>query len=1030
MNHIRRISLLLAAFGLFARPALAQSFGRNSVQYETFRFKILRTQHFDVYFYDKEAASAAEAARMAERWYTRISTVLRHQLSGRQPLVLYADHPDFEQTNVLGEQPGEGTGGVTESLKRRIILPMGASLAETDHVIGHELVHAFQYDITGVSRGSQVTGLTRVPLWFIEGMAEYLSIGPVDPNTTMWMRDAVRRDELPSFRELDNYKYFPYRWGQAFWAYMGGTYGDDVVGALLRAAGRNGNVQLTLESLTHRPVDSLFADWHRALTASAHEVAAATGTELPTDKGGVQRERDRPVTTTGARLLVTPGTQAHYNLAPALSPDGRRMVYLSDAGLFSIDMYLANAENGRTIRKLVSATRDPHLESMQFINSAGAWDASGTRFVFGAVVTGHPALRIVNANNGKVIKEAKFPSLGEIFNPTWAPDGKKIAFSAQVGGYTDLFVYDLDSGQLQRLTDDPFADLEPAWSPDGQSIAFVTDRFGTSLESLSYAQYQLAVMNARGGQITQMPRLSNAKHINPQWSPDGLSVYFLSDPGGITNVYRLSLGDGVITQVTNLFTGVSGITALSPALSVASKASRAVFTVYTGGGYAIQAIEDIQTLAGGPVRELPQAAALLPPVDREVVETGIAAVLNNTGEGLPAEDGLDLATAVKAYHPKLSLDFISQPSLAIAADKYGTYIGGGITLFWSDMLGDHNLVTMAQVNGRISDWAALVAYGNRKRRLNWLIGAQWIPYITGGFGYFQDSAGNYVEQIERFKQTNREVSGILAYPLNRSRRIEGSLGVSQISFSRELRTTTYDPFSGAVIDDRTIDLPAPGGLTLYSTTLALVHDNSFFGATGPLMGERFRFEASPTFGSLQFITALADYRRYVMIRRPFTLAGRFMHVGRYGRDSEDPRMYPLFIGYPTLVRGYDQGSFSPTECGPVAGRCPVFDQMVGTRFIVASAELRFPPFGLLGLGSSYYGFLPVDAAIFYDAGVAWTATEGAKIFGTGPRDVVKSAGVSFRMNLLGYAIGQMDVVHPFNRPQKDWMVRFSLTQGF
>jgi outer membrane protein assembly factor BamA len=141
-------------------------------------------------------------------------------------------------------------------------------------------------------------------------------------------------------------------------------------------------------------------------------------------------------------------------------------------------------------------------------------------------------------------------------------------------------------------------------------------------------------------------------------------------------------------------------------------------------------------------------------------------------------------------------------------------------------------------------------------------------------------------------------------------------------------------------------------------------------------------------------------------------------------------MYPLFIGYPTLVRGYDVGSFNASECGPVPGRCPVYDQMIGSRFIVASAELRFPPLGLLGLGSGYYGFLPLDAGIFYDAGVAWRQTEGAKIFGTGPRDVVKSAGISFRMNLLGYAIGQMDVVHPFNRPQKNWMVRFSLTQGF
>ena len=1028
MNNLRRMSLLLAALALLPRPATAQYFGRNSVQYETFNYKILRTQHFNVYFYDKEAASAADAARMAERWYTRISTVLRHQLSSRQPLILYADHPDFEQTNVLGESPGEGTGGVTESLKRRIILPMGATLAETDHVIGHELVHAFQYDITGVGRQS-MTGLTRVPLWFIEGMAEYLSIGPVDPNTTMWMRDAVRRGELPSFRDLQGYKYFPYRWGQAFWAYMGGTYGDDVVGALLRSAGRNGNVELSLEQMTHRPVDSLFADWHRALTGSAQEVAAATGNEIPTDKARIRRERETPVTTAGARLLISPGSQSHYNLAPAISPDGKRMVYFSDAGLFSIDMYLANAENGRPIRKLISATRDPHLESMQFINSAGAWDATGTRFVFGAVITGHPALRIVNGNNGKTIREAKFPTLGEIFNPTWSPDGRKIAFSAQVGGYTDLFSYDLESKQLQRLTNDAYADLEPAWSPDGASIAFVTDRFGTSLDSLSYGAYQLAVMSASGGQITQLPRLSGAKHINPQWSPDGLSLYFLSDPGGISNIYRLSLGDGVMRQVTNVFSGVSGITALSPALSVAQKAPRAVFSVYTGGGYAIQVIDDIQTLAGGPIKDLPKAAAILPPLDREVVGTGIAAVLDDAQDGLPAVASLDLASAVKAYHPKLSLDFIAEPSLAIAADRFGTYIGGGITLYWSDMLGDHNLVTMAQVNGRISDFAGLIAYGNRKSRLNWMVGAQWIPYITGQFGYGTDSVGNYVEQVLRNKQTNRELSGIVAYPFNRSRRLEASIGVSQISFSSELRTTTYD-FQGRVLDDRRVNLPAPGSLTMFSPTLALVHDNSFFGATGPILGQRWRFEVDPTFGNLQYLTALADYRRYVMFKRPFTLAGRFLSVGRYGRDAEDPRIYPLFIGYPTLVRGYDIGSFSPTECGPVSGRCPVFDQMVGSRFIVASAELRFPPFGLLGLGSGYYGFLPVDAGIFYDAGVAWTQTEGAKIFGTGPRDVVKSAGISFRMNLFGYAIGQMDVVHPFNRPQKDWMVRFSLTQGF
>src|SRR5919106_6303409 len=602
MRNFSRATVLAAVLLCPAQIAGAQYFGRNKVQYERFEFKVLETAHFRVYFYPAERDAAEQAARMAERWYTRLSTLLKHQLRGKQALVLYADHPDFEQTNVISDQISEATGGVTESLKRRIILPLGASLAETDHVLGYELVHAFQYDVTGVGGGgsAMAPGISRLPLWFVEGMAEYLSVGPVDPHTTMWMRDAVRRNELPKFSELAGYKYFPYRYGQAFWSYVGGTYGDDAVARALRVGGKVGDPRVALQQVTGRPADSLVADWHRALRSTAAPVAEATDSGVPSAR----------------RLAGGKGTDTRLNLAPAVSPDGSRIAYLSERSLFSIDLYLADTDSGGPIRKLFSSTRDPEYESLQFINSAGGWDNAGRRFAFGGVARGRPVLTIIDAETGAVESEVPLPELGEIYNPTWSPGGQAIAFSALAGGVTDLFIYDLERSSLRRLTEDAFADLQPAWSPDGSEIAFATDRFGTSLGTLSYGNYRLALMDVASGRIRPLPTLGQGKHINPQWSPDGRSLYLLSDRGGITNVYRLSLADGEYTQVTNVYTGMSGISALSPALSVAQKAGTVVFSVYADGGYELFEVDDQAVLAGRPLRPLPAGAAVLPPLER------------------------------------------------------------------------------------------------------------------------------------------------------------------------------------------------------------------------------------------------------------------------------------------------------------------------------------------------------------------------------------------------------------------------------
>src|SRR5882762_5136107 len=131
----RSALLAFLAFGALAAPSasVAQYFGQNKVQYKNFHWEVLKTEHFDVHYYRGEEEAVQDAAVMAERSYRRLSRVLDHQIKAKVPLVLYASHTDFEQTNITPELLGVGTGGVTEFLKRRVFLPFTGSYAELDH---------------------------------------------------------------------------------------------------------------------------------------------------------------------------------------------------------------------------------------------------------------------------------------------------------------------------------------------------------------------------------------------------------------------------------------------------------------------------------------------------------------------------------------------------------------------------------------------------------------------------------------------------------------------------------------------------------------------------------------------------------------------------------------------------------------------------------------------------------------------------------------------------------------------------------
>jgi hypothetical protein len=1003
----------LALGVLLCLPTLsaAQYFGRNKVQYRTFDFEILKTDHFDLYYYPEEREAAEIASRMAERWHARLSRFFGHDLRGRQAVILYAVPAHFRQTNALEGLVGEGTGGATEALKRRIVLPMSGSLADTDHVLGHELVHAFQFDMTGTDpRDSLATapGILYFPLWFVEGMAEYLSLGAVDAQTAMWLRDAALREKLPHIRDLDDPKYFPYRWGHAFWAFVGAKFGDRAVASLVRSAA---NPRFDLTGLARQlgtDPNTLNADWHQAIIESARLAAV--------DRSPIESE---------ARRLVSRTTgSGRFNVGPRVSPDGRWVAFFSERDRFSVDLFLADAETGKIVRKLSRSATDPHFDSLQFLTSAGTWSPDGRLLAITAVRAGRPVLALLDPQTGRITREVALPGLDDALHPSFSPDGQSVVLSGNQGGVVDLYLLSLGTGKLERLTHDVFADLEPAFAPDGVAIVFVTERFSTDLATLEPGPLRLARLDVRTRGVTPISGFLKGKHLSPQVAADGASITFVAEPDGVSNLYRMPIDGGPITRLSSFATGVAGITASSPALS-AARTGRLAFSVFENDGQTIYVL-DPDKIVGLVAPPATGEAASLP--GYRMPGGDVQRLLGDHDRGLPRSGQ---ATSAGPYKQRLLLDGIGQPTVSGTVDEFGGYVNGSVSAFFSDLLGDRQLGVGAQVGGDLADLGGQLLYINRKHRWNWAAIVESSPYRVG---YWEASEGpdgdriRVAQVVER--QTSRGAMGVTAFPFNSTNRVEFTAGARALTFTRDVVTREYSADTLELVARQEARSTLARPLYLAEGAVALVHDTSHFGVTGPVYGARYRFEVGQSSGSLQYTSVLADWRRYFAPAGPVTIAFRTLHFGRYGADAEDRQLIRMYAGHQELVHGYGWGSFTVGECLTGAGgaECGVFESLRGSRLLVANAEVRAPLVGLF-TGQLEYGRVPVDVAAFMDAGVAWT--EGTRpAFAGGSRGAVRSYGLAARVNAFGLLILEVAASRPLDRVNRGWQWQVGIRQGF
>lgn len=983
--------VLLAASLLAAAPALAQ-YGKNKVQGRALQWQVLVTPHFDIHFHDGADELAVRASIIAERAYKEYADRFGRDLPFRVPFILYSSHNEFAQTNLADWLIGEGTGGFSEPFRNRVVLPYPSSHEDFVHVIRHELVHVFMFDMAFGARSADLGRNTffQIPLWFAEGMAEWLSTG-WNAEADMFIRDATINDYLAPLSYASGF--MVYKQGQAVMRLLDERYGPQKMNEFWRATGRLRNVDAALSAvygLDMKGLDELFTREMRrryfpeygSLEQADEILRPLTGDD---DDGGAM------------------------NLRPALSPDGDQVVYFSDRnGL--LDLFLASSIDGEVRRRLGRSMRGSRFESFHSFRSGLTWSPDGREIALVAKSGNVETLHTIEVATGRQTRALEL-GLDVAANPAWSPDGRTIAVVGTFLGRTDLYLVDLAAGgappaaaagaveaprpiapgiDLYRLTNDVGDEGIPAWSPDGRRLAFsfnpraeVASEF--TLRPDGRRQLQWARLDGAAADDTTRTAPPSAVYVlelatgtrhtlygpqerrrDPIWLDDHtLAVVDLS--AGIANLAIATLDSGATAVVadrrlTNLLGGIEHLTySASADRLVASAFHDAGYDIYAADGFRARWSQRVPT--GAP----PAVAENEPPL----VMTRAGAV--DTLQVEPEQVGL-----IRDYRPRYRLD----ASRALAGGSvYWTSAGGlGLAnlITLTDDLGDRRIDLLLNFYGSFDNSDLAVTYTRLEHRIDWSGGAF---YFNNLYNSVFTTVGELLTDDTLFRESNYGVFGRASYPLSTFSRFDLDLQL----MTSERTDYEFDEFGF---------LRPAGGRTsrLLQPSLGFAHDNALYGLHGPMLGSRWSASVSRALrlsdSGIDRWTATADLRKYWL---PFKRNSLALHLTYAQSTGNDPRAFVL--GGPWTLRGYRYYDFE------------TLPNLDGSKLALASLEYRLPLLDYLIFGwPGRWGLTGIGGVVFFDVGGAWY--DEVQLFGHrdgewGLGDLRGDYGFGLRANLLG-----------------------------
>ena len=954
---MKRVVVLLVLSLLLAAPAYP--FGQNKIVYDTFQWSVYHSTHFDVYFYEEERGSLQRVVDSAESAYLDLSQKFNFQISKKIPLIYYATHSSFEQTNVMLNFIPEGVGAFAEPAKNRMVLPIDMPDDELLELMTHELTHIFEYEVLFQGKfGKTVTA--NPPTWLMEGLASFMAEDE-DSRDRMVLRDAVVNDRIPRI-SLNPQGYFAYRFGHAVFKYMQEQYGWDGLRDFIYEY-RNtlgSSVDRALKrafNLAPDEFDSRFRTWLRK-----QYLPALVAKGEPQEYGDPFKIRqDNP----------------SNEISPAPSPSGDLLVgfttYKED-----VDLALLNIPERRLLKNLTegytSKYEYPVVQGFTTASVMGrdvAFAPDGDQVALFVRRERGRNLLLINPLTGNIDRTIEMPEIEQQLAPSYSPDGRRIAFSAIRGNQSDIFIYELDGGTFTNVTSDTFYDGAPVFSPDGKWLVY------SSIGERYAKLYRLNLANPKERfQLTS----GDWNDIDAYFSPDGKRIFYSSDKqtgrflenaaeiledaenaarpeGGAPkpdptnfaafNIYSLNLETGDTLQFTDVVGGC-----FTPIVFTGeNNRERMVFSSYYKGQWRLYATTTDKALHAAEKTTLSSA-----PIQAEE-----RSIFRSTSEFFIDEEKIEKTSGFKLFVEDVSVNAgVSSDQLVISRS----------TIFMSDMLGNRRFIASLDSVSTFSNFDFL--YLDMHRRTNW--GAR--VFDNRSFFVARDIDSGDIFRRQAYRESG--AMGIISHPFTRYHRLDAGGGF----MSRDYVKPEYaadDPATGRplfIYRQRKDNFP------IVSSSFS--GDSAVWKFFGPVSGRRYQLSASyapdtKDGGTLTSDLSL-DWREYFQISSRTLLATRV-----YGAWSEgNATNFYIFGGLNTL-RGYD------------------FRALIGQHAGFANVELRFPLIDVLA--TPVIVLQQVRGALFVDVGAAhfkgqpFQFMEGGKL-----RDGLASVGLGISFNLLGLPV--------------------------